>query len=129
MRHRIDWFPSTLRAASAAMLVCACATAAAQALPPALPPPPIPAAETVPDSVPPPAVAVDPELEPQVTIMRKEGETIEEARVNGRLVWIRVTPRHGKSYYLVPDASDGSLLRRDGFDPGLRVPMWVLFTF
>jgi hypothetical protein len=47
--------------------------------------------------------AGDPDLEPQVTIKRKEGETVEEARVNGHLIWIKVTPRHGKSYYLIPD--------------------------
>ena len=35
--------------------------------------------------------------------MQKDGETVEEARVNGNLVWIKVTPRHGRPYYLDPD--------------------------
>ena len=83
----------------------------------------------VPEVVPPPGVVVDPDLEPQVTITKKEGETVEEARVNGKLKWVKVTPRHGVPYYLVPDGSDGVLIRRDGFDPGLRVPLWVLFSF
>ena len=89
-----------------------------------------PASEALPDTAPPPPAATsDPELEPQVTITKKEGETVEEARVNGKLMWIKVTPRHGKSYYLIPDGIEGTLIRREGFDPGLRVPLWLLFSF
>jgi hypothetical protein len=76
-----------------------------------------------------PEVAADVELEPQITITRRDGETVEEARANGRLLWIKVTPAHGRPYFLVPDGSDFGLIRRDTFDTGLRVPMWVLFTF
>jgi len=123
---------SILRLAAAVALLAATGPAGAQQLPPAPPPPPIPPqSEALPDVAPPPppGVAVDPDLAPQVTIKRREGETVEEARVNGKLVWIKVTPRHGLSYYLVPDAGDGILIRRDGFDPGLRVPLWVLLSF
>jgi hypothetical protein len=90
-----------------------------------------PRLEPLPEIVPPPpGVAGDPELEPQVTISKNaKGEIVEEARVNGKLIWIKVTPRHGVSYYLVPDPVDGILVRRDGFDPGLRVPLWVLFSW
>ena len=120
-----------LRCAVAAGLVAAAGFAAAQGLPPAPPPPPMPPqTEAQPEiAPPPPGIAGDPELEPQITVTRKEGETVEEARVNGRLIWIKVTPRHGKPYFLIPDAGDGVLIRRDGFDPGLRVPLWVLFSF
>jgi hypothetical protein len=98
---------------------------------PAPPPPPMPPpSEALPDTAPPPpAAASDPELEPQVTITKKEGETVEEARVNGKLMWVKVTPRHGKPYYLIPDAIEGTLIRREGFDPGLRVPLWLIFSF
>jgi len=88
--------------------------------PPAMPPPGL---EPLPE------VAGDVELEPQVTITRKDGETIEEARANGRLLWIKVTPTHGRPYFLIPDGTDFGFIRRDTFDTGLRVPMWVLFTF
>ena len=74
------------------------------------------------------APPMPPQLEPQVTVTKKESETVEEARVNGRLVWVKVTPRHGKSYYLIPDGS-GSVMIRDGLDSGLRIPLWVLFSF
>jgi hypothetical protein len=93
------------------------------------PPPPPPKLEPLPEVPPPPEIAGDAELEPQVTITRKDGETVEEARIDGRLIWIKVTPRHGRPYFLVPDAGGQLFLRRDSLDSGLRVPLWLLFTF
>ena len=119
---------TSLRLIAAAAVSAVAAFAAAQGLPPAPPPPPMPSESEAPDISPPP-VAGDLELEPQVTITRKDGETVEEARVNGKLMWVRVTPRHGRPYYLLPDPVEGTLIRREGFDPGLRVPLWVLFSF
>jgi hypothetical protein len=124
--------PATpMRLAALAVLFAVTGFAAGQTPPPAPPPPPLPPkSEALPDvAPPPPGVTVDPDLEPQVTITKKESETVEEARVNGKLKWVKVTPRHGVPYYLIPDGSDGVLIRRDGFDPGLRVPLWVLFSF
>ena len=92
--------------------------------------PPPPKLEPLPEAPPPPPeIAADPELEPQVTIVRRENETIEEFRVNGRLTMIKVTPRHGRPYYLVAGGPDGSFVRRDSLDTGLKVPLWVLFEF
>ena len=122
----------SLRLAAAAVALAAAATALAQTLPPAPPPPPIPPESETRSNAPPPPpppVAGDPELEPQVTITKKDDQTIEEARVNGKLMWVKVTPRNGKPYFLIPDATDGTLIRREGFDPGLRVPLWLLFSF
>ena len=76
-----------------------------------------------------PDVGGDIELEPQVTITRRQGETVEEARVNGRLVWIKVTPAHGRPYFLIPDGGEQTFLRRESLDPGLKVPLWVLLEF
>jgi|SRR6516162_7875114 hypothetical protein len=121
----------SLRLVAAAVALAVAAIAAAQTLQPAPPPPPMPpegeSRENAPP--PPPPVASDPELEPQVTITKKDDQTIEEARVNGRLMWVKVTPRNGRPYFLIPDATDGTLIRREGFDPGLRVPLWLLFSF
>ena len=101
------------------------ATGAALAQPgPAAQPPPVPAGlEPVPEA------GGDPDLEPQVTITRRQTETIEEARVGGRLVWIKVTPLHGKPYFLVPDAGGYAFVRRDSLETGLKVPLWELLTF
>jgi hypothetical protein len=76
-----------------------------------------------------PELSGDTELEPQVTIVRRATETHEEARVGGRLVWIKVTPLHGRPYYLIPDGGEYTFIRRDSLDSGLKVPLWVLLTF
>jgi hypothetical protein len=92
--------------------------------------PPPPNLEPVPEvPPPPPEIANDPELQPQVTIQRRENETIEEYRVNGKLTMVKVTPRHGRPYYLVANGTDGTFIRRDSLDSGLKVPLWVLFSF
>jgi hypothetical protein len=97
------------------------------AAPPQAPPPP--KLEPLPEIPRPPGVASDADLEPQVTIKSRGGDTVEEARVNGRLVWIKVTPRHGRPYFLVPDGAGNVALRRDSHDSGLSIPLWVLLEF
>jgi hypothetical protein len=92
--------------------------------------PPPPKLEPVPEPPPPPPqVAADPELQPQVLIIERENEKIEEYRVKGRLTMVKVTPRHGRPYYLVPEGPDGSFVRHDSLDTGLKVPMWLLYSF
>jgi hypothetical protein len=111
-------------------LLCALALAAGVAAQPAPPSPPAPAkAPAVPLPPPMPDVAADAELEPQVTIIRRETETIEEVRVNGELRYVKVTPRVGPSYYLVPSGNGQSFLRYDSLDFGLKTPMWLLFSW
>jgi len=106
-----------------AAFAISCALGAGVALAQPAPPPPPP-----PDVVP-PAITGEEELQPQVTITEKQGEKVEEARVNGRLIWIRVTPRYGRPYYLIPDQGAHTFIRRDSNDTGLKVPLWVLFSF
>jgi hypothetical protein len=117
-------------------LLCVLAFAAAAYAQPAPPP-----AQSAPSSAPPkpPAVvpppppiaadAGDPELEPQVTIIRRETETVEEVRVNGELRYVKVTPRFGLPYYLVPSGNGQTFLRYDSLDFGLKPPMWLLFSW
>jgi hypothetical protein len=103
------------------------ALAAAQS-PPPLPPPAPPA--TTPPPLPDVGADADADLEPQVTIKRTETETIEEARVNGELRYLKVTPRGGgRPYYLIPSGNGQTFIRRDTLDFGLRVPMWLLFSW
>jgi hypothetical protein len=134
-----------------ACLFAAAAAAAAGALaqslaPPPIPanaaPPPIPANATPPPMPanappasatsarpPPPEVYGEPDLEPQVTIIRKDAETVEEIRVNGELRYVRVTPRGGKTYYLVPNSNGRNFIRYDSLGSNLSVPMWLLFSW
>ena len=112
--------------------LCAAAPGFAQSPPPAgtTPPPIPPPFASQPPAPPPPLPDVsDPELEPQVTIIRREDTTVEEVRVGGELRYVRVTPKHGKSYFLIPDANGNAFIRRDSLDIQLKVPMWVLFSF
>lgn len=86
--------------------------------------------QPLPEPPPPPPGVSDPDLEPQVRIRKKDGDTIEEFRVGGRLVMIKVTPARGVPYILTDSKGDGSFTnRRDSLEVAPGVPMWVLFTF
>jgi hypothetical protein len=86
--------------------------------------------DPLPQPPPPPPDAVgDPDLEPQVTIVRREDQVMEEVRIKGELRYVRVTPRHGRPYFLIPDGNGATFIRRDSLDSSLKVPMWVLFSF
>jgi hypothetical protein len=79
---------------------------------------------------PPALIPLDDAVEPQVTIREREGEIVEEYRVNGRLYKIRVTPLRGEPYILIDHRGDGSFVLHDGpGTPGLSVPQWVIGTF
>jgi hypothetical protein len=84
----------------------------------------------VPDARPPAMVPLDLSLEPQVTIIKREGAIVEEHRVNGKLYKVKVTPEHGVPYTLIDNKGDGSFvpLETPG-TPQLSVPMWVIGTF
>jgi len=87
-------------------------------------------APAVPDAQPPAMVPFDDSLEPQVTIVKRDGNTVEERRINGKLYEVRVTPAHGVPYTLIDQTGDGNFVRVDS--PGsstLSVPMWVIGTF
>jgi hypothetical protein len=84
---------------------------------PAVPPPP------------PEMVPFDAALEPQVTIKKRDGDTVEEFRVEGRLYMIKVTPSHGVPYYLIDNQGDGNFMRMETMDTGLRVPQWVIHSW
>jgi len=115
-------------------LIALASTAIAQQPPSATPPATPPTYTKPPGSTPlpppmPDATTGDQELEPQITIKRTETETTEEVRVNGELRYVKVTPRYGPSYYLVPTGNGQSYLRYDSLDFGLKTPMWLLFSW
>jgi hypothetical protein len=87
-----------------------------------------PRLEPVPDIPPPPGVA-DPTLEPQIRIIQRGSDRVEEFRIKGRLYLIRVTPPHGRPYYLVDQRGDGAMRRYDDLSPNFQVPMWVITEF
>ena len=85
-----------------------------------------PKLEPLPDVPPPPIIESDPDNEPQVTIIQRGDETVEEFRLRGKLYMVKVTPRHGVPYYLVDRKGDGNLVRTEALEPAVSVPMWVI---
>ncbi len=92
---------------------------------PAAPPPPTPP-ESVPETTP---SLIYSGAQTYVTISQAPTQTVEEASINGTLVWVKVTPRYGRPYYLIPTDSGSTFIRRDSLDTGLKVPNWVLFSW
>lgn len=73
------------------------------------------------------AYAEDPVGE-TVTIRNDGNNTYYEFRVNGQISEIKVVPKVGPAYYLVPSQQeDGDFVRKD--NPEMRVPKWVIFRW
>lgn len=79
--------------------------------------------------IPPPPGMPDAALEPQVTITIRGEDKVEEYRIRGRLYAVKVTPPHGRPYYLLDIRGDGQLVRFDDLSPHFMVPMWLIFSF
>ncbi len=87
--------------------------------------------EDLQDAPPPPSVVESgEELEPEVTIINKKDETIEEYRINGNLYMIKVTPAFGPSYYLIDNDGDGVMdTNMSEIYSDFVVPQWVIFSW
>ena len=67
------------------------------------------------------------ENEPQITIYHDADKTYYEYRVNGALKEIKVVPKNGKEYYLVPAPGEGDFIRHE--ESQMLIPKWVLFRW
>lgn len=76
----------------------------------------------------PPAITNEDLTEPEITVIEKDGDVIEEYRVNGQLYMMKVTPKHGKPYYMHKEDQEGGW-RILGPNEPLSIPKWTLFTF
>ncbi len=87
--------------------------------------------EDLPDAPPPPSIIDSGEtLEPEVTIIRKDEEVIEEYRVNGNLYMVKITPVVGPSYYLIDKDGDGQMeTNMSEIYEDFTVPQWVIFSW
>lgn len=75
--------------------------------------------QPVPEPPPPPAgMELDPSLEPQVTIIKRGSDTVEEYRVSGKLYMLKVTPPSGLRY----DRRERRRQVRPAGTPGQRHP-------
>lgn len=94
-----------------------CSFAAAEE-PASLPPPP------------PPGLGDQEGIEPEVRIIQREDQTVEEYSVNGQVYMIKVTPKNAPPYYLIDGDGDGSLESSPTeIEPHLLIPSWVLFRW
>ena len=66
--------------------------------------------------------------EPEITITTQGEDRHEEYRVRGQLYMIKITPAHGKPYYLIDNEGSGQFSRSD-FAPSIKVPLWVIKRF
>jgi hypothetical protein len=93
------------------------------------PPPQVEQAPEPPDRVP-PTSGFDDELEPEVSIIKRDDAVVTEYRMNGQLYMIKIVPTVGPPYYLIDTTGDGALnVRRSELDPGLVVPSWMIFRW
>ena len=84
----------------------------------------------LPEAMPPPAVLEgNPADEPEVTVVQKGENTVEEYRIHGELYMQKVTPSHGVPYYLLKEDQDGGWSKYDGPAAPMAIPKWVIFRF
>jgi hypothetical protein len=78
---------------------------------------------------PPPPLQSGEPLEPEVTIIQREDETVYEYRVNGEVYMVKIVPTAGPAYYFLDQDGDGQLDAQK-YGPGeVSVPQWVLFRW
>jgi len=63
--------------------------------------------------------------DPEIIIRHDQSKTVYEYRINGALIEMKVVPKHGKEYYLVP--SNGGWIKEGKSQ--LLVPSWVIFSW
>lgn len=78
----------------------------------------------------PPRVQSGEEMEPDITIIRKGKDTIQEYRRGGKLYMIKVKPQVGPAYYLLDKDGDGHMdIRKNDLDKNSDVNQWLLFEW
>lgn len=74
--------------------------------------------------------AASPPIEPDVTIIDRGQERVEEFRINNQIYMIKITPAKGYPYYLIDTTGDGNFdTRRAGLNQNVEIPQWVLFSW
>lgn len=68
--------------------------------------------------------------EPNITIMQRGKERVEEYRMNNQVYMIKITPAMGYPYYLIDTTGDGNFdTRRPQLNSPPVVPQWVLMRW
>lgn len=82
------------------------------------------------EEVPPPPVIGNEkgDEKPEITVIQKGDDKVEEYRIGGQLYMMKVTPKHGVPYYLHKEDQDGGWVNV-GPNPPLVIPKWTIFRF
>ena len=68
------------------------------------------------------------DTEPSIIITHSEDKTFYEYSLNGQVVEIKVVPKVGPTYYLVPHDDHAKGFARQG-ESSLTIPKWVIFSW
>jgi len=77
----------------------------------------------------PPASYQGETVEPEVTIIETEKETVYEYRVRGQLYMVKVQPQVGPPYYFLDTDGDGQLDAQQDRVWSNNINQWVLFSW
>lgn len=70
------------------------------------------------------------EMQPDITIIKKGDDTIQEFRRNGQLYMVKVKPAIGPSYYMLDKNGDGVMdVKKNDLDKNLNINQWLLFEW
>ena len=69
-------------------------------------------------------------IEPDITIIHKDKQTIQEYRKNGLLYMVKIVPDVGPAYYLIDTDGDGNMdVRGSDLDKGTNINQWKLLEW
>jgi hypothetical protein len=72
----------------------------------------------------------DPLTGAEVTIHKSDERTVEEYRINGKLRYVKITPKQGYPYYLIDTDGNGSLDQRSSGLQGVStINTWKIFQW
>lgn len=70
------------------------------------------------------------EMEPDITIIRKGKDTIQEFRRNGRLYMVKIQPQVGPAYYMLDTNGDEQMdVKKNDLDENTNINKWTLFEW
>jgi len=69
-------------------------------------------------------------MEPDITIIRKGKDTIQEFRRNGKLYMVKIQPQIGPAYYMLDTNGDGEMdVKKNDLDENTNINKWILFEW
>lgn len=70
------------------------------------------------------------EMEPDITIIKKGKDTIQEYRRGGKLYMIKIIPQVGPPYYMLDKNGDGVMdVKKNDLDRNTNINMWNILEW